>query len=256
MVALADTRAYVFDHQAHMADIGRILSQHSNAVLEIANEPNHATQLGVVADPDYLADLRALVPGSIPVALGAAHGPDDEADTYFGGDYVTVHINRAGGDDGWRWVRHAREIQAGRERNHHKFVVNDEPDRKVPAADQHLALGLLMRMYGIGDTVHLGGLRFDTIPSGDELVAFNARKLAWQAVPDDWSNGRYTAAHLADSPVRVDSKVLRAYSSLRGNTGLTLLIKVEPGAVITWQNGWTPTLVVAMGKTQLYSVRK
>ena len=150
-------------------------------------------------------------------------------------------------------MRHAREIQAQRDNHHGKFVVNDEPDRKAPYADQHLALGLLMRMYGIGDTVHLGGLRFDDIPTGAELEAFNARKQAWALVPDDMSGGRYTAGHLADSPVKVtETEVLRAYSSLLGNGGYTLLIKVTGSAATSWRR--PRTLLVKLGLTEFYSV--
>lgn len=254
VVALADTKYYQFDHRGHVSQIGHICTLFENCVVELTNEPNHASQDPLVKDPFYLQSLRRLVPAHIMVSLGAAHGPSDESQAYTGGDYVTVHISRAGGDDGWRWVRHAREIQAMRDHHHGKFVVNDEPDRKAPYADQHLALGLLMRMYGIGDTVHLGGLRFDQVPVGDDLVAFNARRQAWSLVDGDWSDGRYTAAHLSDSPVKVNDKILRAYSSLRADTGYTLLIKADAGGVITWRNGWKPTLLVMSGKTLFYRV--
>jgi hypothetical protein len=253
VVALADTRSYQFDHRAHVSAIGHICTLAVNCVIEIANEPNHSTQDSALQNPTYLASLRNLIPANIMVSLGASHGPDDESQIYTAGDYVTVHISRTDGDGGWRWVRHAREIQNIRDAHHHKFVVNDEPGRDVPRADQHLALGLLMRMYGIGDTVHLGGLRFDDIPVGDELAAFEARQLAWRTVQGDWSDGRYSAAHLADSPVKVDStEVLRAYSSLRGDNGYTILIKVTGESKTTWRR--PHTLLVKLGLTEFYSV--
>ena len=256
IVGLTGTKDYLFDHRVHISQISHICGAFTNCVLELANEPNHASQSRQVASPDYLASLARLVDARIPVSLGAAHGPDDESMDYVGGTYVTVHTNRCQGDDGWCWVRHAREIQAFRDRIHQKYAVSDEPARFVPEADKHLAYGLLMRIYGLGDTVHYAsGLHAD-IPVGDDLAAFESHRSAWALVPDDWSNGRYTAAHLADSPVRVNDKVLRAYSSLRGNTGLTLLIKADDGADIRWQNGWVPTLVASMGKTKLFKVNR
>ena len=254
VVALADTRSYVFDHRAHVSQIGHICTLKKNCVVELANEPNHSTQDGIVKDPTYLASLRRLIPANIPVAYGASHGPADEADTYWGGDYVTVHISRTEGDGGWRWVRHAREIQAGRDNRHGKFVVSDEPDRKAPFVDQHLALGLLVRMYGIGDTVHLASLRSNDIPTGGELEAFNARKLAWSLVPIDMSDARYTAGHLADTPVRVNEKqVLRAYSALKGGGGYTLLIKVTGDSLTQWRR--PHTRLTQLGLTQFYSLQ-
>ena len=253
-MGLAGTNIVVFDHREHLSQIGIICTLFTNCVVEVANEPNHASQAPAVRDPDYLLELSRLIPDFIPVSLGAAHGPDDESLDYVGGDYVTVHTNRSNVDGGWKWVQHAREIQAMRDGHHHKFAVSDEPRRDFPRVDQHLAYGLLMRMYGLGDTFHYQGGLHGHIPEGDELLGFMARREAWLTVPADWSDGQYTAAHLASTPVKVNDKVLRAYSSLRGNTGLTLLMKVEPGAVITWHGGWTPTLLVSNGKTQFYAV--
>jgi len=79
VVGLADTKQYNFDHQAHIRAIGQICADAQNAFLEIANEPIHDTQRAEVGDANYLSTLRALVPPSLPVALGAAHGGDDES---------------------------------------------------------------------------------------------------------------------------------------------------------------------------------
>lgn len=256
VVGLAGTGIVTFDHRQHLTQIGQICAHATNCVIEIANEPNHASQAVQVRDPKYLLELRKLIPAHVMVSLGAAHGPSDESMDYTGGDYVTVHTNRSNADDGWKWVQHAREVQAMRDAHHQKFAVSDEPRRDFPREDQHLAYGLLMRMYGLGDTFHyLGGLH-GQIPVGDELVGFLAHQRAWQIVTDDWSTGQYTAAHLTNSPVRVNDQVLRAYSSLQGSTGLTLLMNVRAGAVVTWQHGWAPALVVTQGKTQFYRVTR
>src|SRR6185369_10882717 len=128
VVGLADTRSYTFDHRAHIQALGAICATAGNAFLEIANEPVHATQRDEVGNPQFLQELRKLVPSSVMVALGAAHGDDDESDAFVGADYVTVHGARGDGDNGWRFVRHTNEQRALSERVG-KPVVNDEPRR-------------------------------------------------------------------------------------------------------------------------------
>jgi hypothetical protein len=84
VVALADTASYQFDHKAHVRAIGEACRNADNSFVEIANEPKHATQDGRLADPANLSKLRELVPASVPVALGAAHGSDDESQAFVG----------------------------------------------------------------------------------------------------------------------------------------------------------------------------
>lgn len=257
VVTLADTRYYDFDHISHVLQIGGICHERPSCLIEIANEPNHETQNRALRDPAYLQRLRGLVPITVPVALGAAHGRSDESRAYFGGDYVTVHSDRSNDEGGWRWVRHAREIQARRDTVHRKFVVSDEPHRKPNVPDQHLALALLLRMYGIGDTFHCDVCRFAKIPTGSELEALAQHQVAWTIIPDDWSDGLYTAGHLSTSPVRATNpaRILRAYSSLRGDRGYTLLIRATD-PVAQWRDDWRRTLIAHVGLTYFYEVSR
>jgi hypothetical protein len=176
----------VFDAKAHIASLGQSCAASPACLgIELANEPRHPTQAKNVGIPAYLVTLAALVPKPALVAYGSESGSDDESAAYCGGDYCTVHADRADGDNGWRWVRHSREMQVLRDKAN-KPIVNDEPDRKVPFTDQHLALALLTRMYGIGDTFHYGGGRFGMVPTGDELAAFEARRRGWALVPSGY----------------------------------------------------------------------
>ena len=257
LVGLAGTAKRTFDHSDHLQQLGALCEHYPNCLIEVANEPNHPSQASQVKDPKYLQSLRAHIPSHVLTALGAAHGPSDESQDYTGGDYVTVHGDRRNGEGGWRWVRHTREMQAQRDHHHHKPVVNDEPGRNVPNVDQHLALGLLTRLYSIGDTFHYaGGLR-GKIPQGDELLAFLARQRAWQALPQDWT-GRYSRATLAGDPIKsIDgTQVLRAYSSLRPTEGYVLGLRVDSESSIRWGNNWNAAYRIIEGKTRLWYVTK
>ena len=70
VVALADTRDLQVDLDDHVAAIGRIIAAHGNGVLEIANEPGHATQAPDL-QKDVLSRLRRRVAATVPVALGS-----------------------------------------------------------------------------------------------------------------------------------------------------------------------------------------
>jgi hypothetical protein len=255
VVGLADTKARVFDHATHLAALSGIIADSPWNLLEIANEPAHPTQDARLADAGYLAALRGRVSSTVRVAFGAAHGEDDESLAYVGGEYVTVHTSRREGEEGWRWVRHTREMQALRDNGHHKDAINDEPDRKVPYADQHRALGWLCRIFALGDTFHYGGGRYGHIPEGAELEAFTHRRAGWFDVSAGW-RGTYSRAKLAGDPVVDvdDRQVLRIYSSLNGNVGYQVGLNVKSEASIRWGNGWHVESRIAVGNARLWRV--
>ena len=51
IVALVDTKELATGIEAHVKAVGGIASQHSNALVEIANEPAHPTQAPAIHDP-------------------------------------------------------------------------------------------------------------------------------------------------------------------------------------------------------------
>src|SRR5207249_4132796 len=140
--------------------------------------PLHPTQAPRFGDVAYLTALSGLMPASVPRALGSTHGDSDESDVLRAGDYLCIHGARTDGDSGWRWVRHTNEQRVLSERID-KPAVNDEPKRDDLAADKHLGLALLCRLFGLGDTFHFAGGLQAQIPAGAELTAFEARRHGW-----------------------------------------------------------------------------
>jgi len=257
VVGLADTKHYDFDHRAHIRAIGEICAASQNAFLEIANEPIHETQREEVGRPDYLATLRALVPASVPVALGAAHGGDDESRAFIAGDYITVHGARDDGDNGWRFVRHTNEQRVLSEETN-KPVVNDEPRRDDLSADKHIAIAVLCRMMGIGDTFHFAAGLHANLPDGAELAALRARCRGWGMIPPDFW-GAYKNTGFAGSPVEEfdGATAIRMYSSIAGGDGYTLGLGVSTadGPRCRWSGAWpTRTVVCSEGGVRVWRV--
>ncbi len=258
VVGLADTASYTFDRRAFIATLGAICASAGNAVLELANEPVHDTQAHDVGDAAYLLGLRALVPSSVPVALGAAHGDDDESRAFVGGDYVTVHGARGDGDGGWRFIRHTNEQRALSEEVG-KPVVNDEPKRDDLAEDKHLAMAALCRIMGLGDTFHSAAGLQALPPVGDELAALAARQRGWELVPEGFS-GAYRNTGFVDAPVErfEDGFAVRMYSAVSGDTGYTLGLGVAPGASrCRWSDRWpSRTLLCEAGGMRFWRVSR
>ena len=253
VVALADTRTYPgMDYDAHVRAIGQIAAAHPAALAEISNEPAHPTQDNALT-PERLLALRRLIPSSVMVALGAAHGSNDESRAYIGGDYVTVHGDRAYGDGGWRYLRHMNEQRAMAE-DIQKPVVNDEPLRDDPdLAKQRAGAWLTMTMQ-LGDTFHYAaGLR-GQVPTGASLEQFQARAQGWADIPVDW-RGQYFNTGFVGSPVKNIENIVRAYSSVTGSTGLTLVLGRRQGASLGWSTDWPMrTLLHDLGTAQFWGV--
>jgi hypothetical protein len=249
VVALAGTRFETFDRAAHVSEIGTICARHPACLVEIANEPQHQTQDRRVWDPSYLGELARDIPDDVPVALGAAHGGNDRDTSFTGGDYATVHLDRTSGEDGWQWVRRTKlaydlSVQLG------KPVINDEGKRDDFAPDKHLAVALICRIFGIGDTFHYQDGLGATVPSGRELTAFEARRRGWRAIPADYSG----AADEALLPASELPHGATLFASRSGNVGYIVGIRVPPDAALKWPAGWSATLVTSDGETRLWKL--
>jgi hypothetical protein len=187
VVALADTASYAIDPAVHVQRIARICAHHSNALLEIANEPYHPTQADRVHDQNYLRDLLRLVPAGVPAAAGAADFPTQ----YTEGTYVTAHFPRSIGAEGWG---HVRDLKTGRDllRASGKPVINDEPvgagqrfepGRRDDDPERFRAAALASRLTGLGSTFHYEGGLHARKPEGRELECFRAWQEAWSLIP-------------------------------------------------------------------------
>jgi hypothetical protein len=108
-------------------------------------------------------------------------------------------------------------------------VVNDEPRRDDLAPEKHLALALLCRILGLGDTFHFSAGLHARVPDGAEAAALHARRQGWDFIPADFF-GEYKNVGHSGSPVKdADfSTVVRVYSAIRGNEGYTLAFGIQP----------------------------
>ena len=217
VVALADTAEYDVDLDAHVSAVGKIAAAHPNAFVEIANEPFHGTQDPALHDRATLDRLAALVPGEVVVAHGSARTVEDSLAAKPGGDYVTVHMPRGGGDP---WD-HVRELAAGAALIAHygRPVVSDEPIGAAPQAirsrrddspERFRAAALLTRMTGLHATFHYEAGLQASVPLGPELEAFEAWREAWELLPDDIERGSFQVvetAHGAAFETRLDGEV-------------------------------------------------
>jgi hypothetical protein len=254
VVGLADTRAHSFDRRAHIESLGTICAAAGNAFLEIANEPRHATQVPEVGSPTFLSDLRATVPASVLVALGAAHGPDDGSHEFAGGDYVTVHGARDDGDGGWAFVARTANQRALSE-SIDKPVVNDEPRRDNLAVDKHTAMAVLCRLAGLGDTFHFSaGLQAD-IPQGSELAALDARRRGWDLIPREFFGSWKTPGSIGSPVDRLQTRAGHVYASVMEHQGYVLALGDTSDSAVVWSSEW-PTLVIIheIGSMRLWHV--
>lgn len=173
VVALADTAAIALDIASHVKAVAAICSRHTNAVLEMANEPGHPTQAAQLHDPAYLQSLLPLVPKDVLVALGSV----EYHDGFAAGTYVTWHSPR-----GSEWARQVEE-GAALLRRFKRPVINDEPigaaDAAVPGRRDNdparfRAAAAAMRRLGIGATFHYEGGMQARLPTKVEAACLDA----------------------------------------------------------------------------------
>ncbi len=156
VVALADTTVIKVDIPKFVEAVGAICARYPNALLELANEPGHATQSASVHDPVYLQSLLKLIPKKVPTALGSV----EYDDRFAAGHYVTWHAPRT---SDW-----PREIAKGAAlvAKFKKPVINDEPigaaDAAVPgrrdnSPERFRQAAVASRTTGLGATFHYDG---------------------------------------------------------------------------------------------------
>jgi hypothetical protein len=244
IVALADTASYDIDPAVHVERIGRIAQDHSNALVEIANEPYHGTQDVRVHSLAYLSAMLRRLPSHVPVALGAAEFPT----SYDTGTYVTAHFPRSSGAGGWG---HVRDLRTGREllRAAAKPVISDEPigagarfepGRRDDDPERFRAAAVATRLTGMGATFHYEGGLQARKPEGRELECFRAWQEGWALVPgaepiiatDPGAPGGPVNAINGDSHVA-------SYVGVRGDTAWVLAAGTTGPVRVEWSAGWT-----------------
>jgi hypothetical protein len=175
VVALADTAAVSIDIPQHVKAVAEICARHPNALLEIANEPVHPTQVKSLHDRAYVQALAKHVPAGVPFALGAA----GEGDGFHTGTYVTWHAPRSG-PRGW-----PAEIARGAAlvAKFKKPVIDDEPmgaaDKAIPGRRDNeprrfREAARASRRAGLGATFHYEGGLQAKLPSKIETACLDA----------------------------------------------------------------------------------
>ena len=243
VVALADTTSYKMDVNAHVRRVGEVVARHPNAVVEIANEPYHATQQPNIHQDQFLQQLRKEIPASVPVALGAAGYPE----LHTGGDFVTFHSSRSSAEGGWGSVR---DLKIGVEflRKAGKPVVDDEPvgagqkfepGRRDDSPERFRAHALLAGLLGLYSTYHYEGGLQAKLPTGRELESLRAwregAELAGagpQGIPQVMLPG-------GTAPARVAGKFAGAYVIVDGDRAWALVYG-GGGTEVKWRQGWAP----------------
>jgi hypothetical protein len=263
IVALVDTKELATGIDAHVKAVGGIASQHSNALVEIANEPAHQTQARAIHDPRELKRLAALVPPHVPVSLGSA----EENEAYADAGYATYHFPRAGSPASWghvvRLAGGAALLKAWR-----KPVVSDEPIGAGPIAvagrrdndpDRFRAAALLTRMAGLGATFHYEQGLQAKIPTGTEARCFDAWNEAWTLLPADVERrGAFRTA--GDAGAAVSSFDATAASGVfevqRESTAYVLVLNASKAPAVTWNKGWRSGTAKQLGAVWLLTATR
>ena len=77
----------------HVAEVGRVAAAHANAIVQIANEHYHPTQIRALHDPPMLTALSALIP---PAVLHTESASADDTAMRPQGMFITRHLSRSG----------------------------------------------------------------------------------------------------------------------------------------------------------------
>ncbi len=254
LVALADTAAYEMsadDLRAQVRAVGAIAATAPHALVQVANEHYHATQVRALHDPAVVEALGRELPDV--VTWTASPAASDEAPVPQG-EYVTRHLDRS--RDTWNRTRRVRELEllsatAG------KPVIDDEPigaaeqDRSGSRSanpDEHLARAALARLMGtVGSTFHCDDCLYARPLGPLQRQAARAFIAGTHVVPDHvvlaFRNAGWTGP--LESPVKSFSGAVRAYTGVSDALTVVVSIGVEPGFHLDLRDGWRESASVA-----------
>ena len=263
VVGLADTAEIRVDVEKHVEQIAAILASHSNAFVEIANEPVHRTQRREVHDPERLRALAASIPRDVPTSLGSI----ETGAGFAAGSYVTWHVPRSSDFRGWG---HVRKIADGASfvDKWKKPVVSDEPigaaaeyiaGRRDNNAARFRAAGLVTRLAGLGATFHYEGGLQARIPRDRELECFEAWNDAWRLLPNDVEQrGEFGRAGAKDSAVAgYDSAAaVDVYERRTPDSAWVIAIGVTGDPALQLRSGWRSVEKEESPGIQLLTLRR
>lgn len=246
LVVFADTGSLKLDLERHVDRVAAAMAGADNVVVELANENDHPTQDLRLTDPDRLKALRARLPAGIPVSLGSLHGADLRVGRYGGGEYVTVHANRAGTE----WEHVARSaVLAGLAREAGKPVVSDEPigaaERDVRgrrSADPAVffGLGLLGRMGGVPTTFHCEDCLRARIPGPRQDACAAAFVEGARLLPEDrgFSLLPGGAGEVLAAPAVAGASSVHAASDEAREWVVLAALGARDNLALPWAPGW------------------
>ena len=262
-----------YDAKAHLTAVADILAGRPGVLLELANEITNGTQDQAVT---AAANLRAwgqeiAQPRGLLWAIGATDTDEpcpaaDAADRpevcsgYQGGEYAagggsysTAHLDR--GRPTWNNVRRVREIfaiadETGRPSFNNEPMGADELDGRQTGKQRwndpalFFAMGALDRAFSIGGVHHSEAGRYSVLPGPVQQQCAEAYLAGHRAVDAALGGqvGSYRNIGHQGSPVvgaNLD-EVIRAYSFIVGNVGVTVAVGMGQNPAIQWGNGWPP----------------
>jgi hypothetical protein len=244
VVALAGTRQPRFETDAFLREqvraIGALCAAVDNCIMEIANEPYHASQADL-DDPARMQGLSRAVPNAVPVAFGAA--AEHTSDALAGGTFVVAHLPRGGE----RWERVARRADLARlSRRLGRFVVDNEPigaaDRRQPSRRDDdpaafYAQAAVSGVMGLGATFHCDDCLHARVPSpaqqrsaeafarGAQFVA-SAGPVRWLDAPGD------------QSPVELVERGRRLFLATSETAAVVVALGPAAHDPVRWRPGW------------------
>jgi hypothetical protein len=233
VVALASTAEYTFDLEAHVRAVARISARYPNAVLELANEPTHRSQVKLVHDPGQLKRLADAVPKEVPVALGDLA----RKEAFGAADYATWHSPR---HPEWK---HILIVAGGSDlvTRLKKPVVSDEPigagdrmeqGRRDNAPERFRAQALATRLAGLEATFHYNGGVQATPLTPTEIACLDAWIDGLNALPRAVTlQGHFRRAEPGDAVVTFDAAQVAAVFVRSTDTrawALAVGVKADP----------------------------
>lgn len=257
VTALTDTGTG-YDAKAHIVSTVGILQGRAGVLLELANEIGHHTQSeDITTDRMRRWGRDVVAPFGVLWAVGATLASDEPIDGVYaghGGDYCTAHLDR--GRETWNQVRRVREIYAIAEA-HGCPAINNEP---IGAAEpgtagqrwndpaMFFALGALDRAFGVGGVHHSQAGLMAELPGPVQQQCASAYVNAHGAIDAVLPGvvGQYKNVGHAGSPIASarfveggsQDGVVRAYSFVSGDEGVTVAVGLKGDAGLVWANGW------------------
>jgi hypothetical protein len=193
IVALAGTKDQSLTTDAireHVSGIGRIAAAHANAVIELANENAHPSQVAELNDAAFLRALRALIPADVLVSFGSnccgqGASPAKYPAALRAGDYLTVHTDRSEVS-----ARRLSSLAALRDLSTatKRYVVADEPigaaerdqpGRREAEPETFFDQAAEARKLGIGMTFHCEDCLQAVVPGSVQRQCADAFIRGW-----------------------------------------------------------------------------